>query len=62
MFDYDNNQIGFGSKTAEGGSANSILSQTFVAESSAGSPLHSSVGKLSMYGLGSVILSIMLIF
>lgn len=61
MFDYDNNQIGFGAKTAAGGSTNSNLSQSFVASSDAGSSLPGS-GKTWIYGLGSIMMSIIFLF
>jgi hypothetical protein len=61
VFDYTNNQIGFGAKTATGGSTNSIVAQSLVADSGAGSLLSGS-GKILMYGLGSVMLSIILLF
>jgi len=61
VFDYTNNQIGFGAKTATGGSTNSVVAQSFVAESGAGALLHGS-GKILIYGLGSIMLSIILFF
>jgi len=61
VFDYDNNQIGFGAKTAAGGSTSSKNNQSFVAQSDAGRFLLGS-GRTLMYGVASIMLSIILLF
>jgi cathepsin D len=61
VFDYDNNQIGFGAKSTDGTSPAASDNQSFVAASGSGK-LAIRGAKTLMYGVGSVVLSIIFLF
>ena len=63
VFDFDNNQIGFGSKTGANGSAGEIsVAQTLVASSDGGEAAFISARRTLIYGLGAMLLSMILLF
>ena len=62
VFDFDNNQIGFGSKETNGTAQAAPTGQTLVAESDAGNTMFASAKRTLVYGLGSVMLSMILFY
>jgi len=61
VFDFDNNQIGFGAKPTVGNSSSTTGSQTLIAESAAGS-IGSTKAKAGVLGALSLVLSILFLF
>jgi hypothetical protein len=63
VFDFDNNQVGFGSKTAaNGGSGALSVAQTLVASSDGGEAAFKLARRTLLYGLGAMLLSMILLF
>jgi hypothetical protein len=63
VFDYDNNQVGFGAKAAsESTTTEAVGSQTLMAMSGSWKPMSALAKQALTYGLGSVVLSMVLFF
>jgi hypothetical protein len=63
VFDYDNNEVGFGAKAAgQNKSTQGISNQSFVAISGSWKSMSALAKQALTYGLGSMVLSMVLFF